>query len=583
MQPLAPHDPMRIGPYRTVAELGRGAMGRVLLAYGPDDRWVAVKLVRDWLVEDREFRARFRREVAASRRVSGSSTAAVVDAGPDDAVPWLASEFLPGPTLQEAVDAAGALPEQAVLRLAAGLASALVSIHEAGVIHRDLKPGNVILTREGPRVIDFGIARAVEQQTADLTRTGGVIGTPGYMSPEQAESAPLTTASDVFSLGSVLVLAATGSGPFDADSTLHTLNNVVRAEPDLSAVPERVREIARGCLARDPTRRPTATELLAAVGPVPPEPWPEAVVTLTRKQHRELTRILEASGQHTTRIDSGSTMVTDPEPPTRVDTRPGPSSGGPAPERTRRGTLRSSPAPRDFRALAVGAVAILAVALIGVLLSLSLDWEPPEGGDGTAEQAADASEVAANGDWVPRFQGEELELPSYVRYGSTCFWGVMDLDAENPMPVELDGETPGEADLAWGLCPGDATAWEGAEPCDLVNGAGCLMRGEVLAIGDGTAAVVSGEGTMDAETCGRAAESGGAVQDGDEYDVRWDIELAQLSSGGSHLFTPEPNGMCIDTGEELFFIEFGDLDYDGRSSVADFSINVYVDSWTPRA
>jgi outer membrane protein assembly factor BamB len=314
--PLSPNDPRQIGSYRVLARLGEGAMGRVLLGVGPDGRPVAVKLVAEWLVRDEEFRARFRREVSASQRVSGAYTAAVLAAGPDDPTPWLASEFLPGPTLLEAGDAVGPLPEATVLRLAAGLASALAAIHQAGLIHRDLKPGNVILADDGPRVIDFGIARAAEGVGSDLTRTGSVIGTPAYMSPEQAESKPLTGASDIFSLGSMLVMACTGISPFAAESTLQTLNSVVRAEPDLSEVPERVRRVAARCLAREPALRATPAEIAAMVGQVPPatSPWPDEMAVLADKQRRELARLLDQAGEHTTLIDNGKTMITANSP-----------------------------------------------------------------------------------------------------------------------------------------------------------------------------------------------------------------------------------------------------------------------------
>ncbi|GAA2168594.1 MULTISPECIES: serine/threonine-protein kinase [Glycomyces] len=328
MQPLSSNDPDQIGPYRVFAELGRGAMGRVLLGAGPDGRPVAVKVVREWLAEEEEFRARFREEVRKSRKVSGQYTAAVVKAGPNDPVPWLASEFLRGPTLGAAIETAGPLPEDAVLRLAAGLASALDSIHDADVIHRDLKPGNVILAVDGPRVIDFGIARAADGGSSDLTRTGAVIGTPGFMSPEQALSEPVTAASDVFSLGAVLVMACTGDSPFATSSTLRTLNNVVRAQPDLTGVPARVRALAARCMALDPDDRPTPAELLELIGPVAPRsnPWPEAVAALADEQHRELARLLDNAGEAPTLIDDGPTLITDPSRPTWV--------GPPAPPRS---------------------------------------------------------------------------------------------------------------------------------------------------------------------------------------------------------------------------------------------------------
>ncbi|GAA2128420.1 serine/threonine-protein kinase [Glycomyces algeriensis] len=356
MQPLPPNDIERIGPYRILAELGRGAMGRVLLGAGLDGRLVAVKMIREWLVEDEEFRARFREEVQKSRQVSGHYTAAVVKAGPDDPIPWLATDYLRGPTLGEAVEAAGPLPEAVVLRLAAGLASALESIHEAGVIHRDLKPSNVILEASGPRVIDFGIARTVEG--ADLTRTGAVVGTPGFMSPEQARSQPLTPASDVFSLGSVLVMACTGSSPFAAASTFDVMNNVVRAEPDLGPVPGRLREIAARCLAADPADRPDPASLLALIGTVPPatRPWPDAVSALAEEQHRELVRLLGNAGEDATLVDNGPTLITDPNRPTWVGrpqhyelepSPPGPQSSEPQPSPP--GPQRSKPQPSPYR------------------------------------------------------------------------------------------------------------------------------------------------------------------------------------------------------------------------------------------
>ena len=188
MKPLGLPDPRRIGPYRIFAQLGRGGMGRVFLAGAPDGRLVALKLVHAQHVEEPGFRERFRREVAASRRVSGAYTAPVVDADVETEIPWLATAFVPGPSLRQAIDAAGPLPPQTAARLAAGLATALGAIHAAGLVHRDLKPSNVLLAADGPRVIDFGVARATDGNTSELTHTGWLVGSPGYMSPEQAES-----------------------------------------------------------------------------------------------------------------------------------------------------------------------------------------------------------------------------------------------------------------------------------------------------------------------------------------------------------------------------------------------------------
>ncbi|MEV0703296.1 WD40 repeat domain-containing serine/threonine protein kinase [Saccharopolyspora sp. NPDC050389] len=310
--------PREVGPYRVLAELGRGGMGRVLLGSGPDGRLVAVKLVHEQLTEDDGFRARFRREVEASRAVSGAYTAAVVDADPDAPTPWLASVFVSGPTLHDTLSSVGALPEAAVLRLAAGLATALTHIHRAGLVHRDLKPSNVLVTDDGPRVIDFGIVRAVSEGRHDeLTRTGWLVGSPAFMSPEQAEGVTVTSAADVFSLASVVVAAATGASPFAGAATLQTLNNVVRLDPDFADVPDAVRRFAEPCLAKDPAARPTAAELLSAIGQLAPsaQPWPEPVHRLIVRRQAEIAEFLEP-GQDATVIVEGraptSTIVDRP-------------------------------------------------------------------------------------------------------------------------------------------------------------------------------------------------------------------------------------------------------------------------------
>ncbi|GAA1985191.1 serine/threonine-protein kinase [Amycolatopsis minnesotensis] len=278
MKPLNPGEAWQVGRYRLLASLGEGGMGRVLLGASPDGRLVALKQVHPGFAHDEGFRSRFRREVETSRMVSGAYTAAVMDADPDAEIPWLASVYVPGPSLKEAVDAAGPLPLESIRYLATGLASALTEIHRAGLIHRDLKPSNVLLTDDGPRVIDFGIARAAEGNN-DLTHTGSVIGSPGFMSPEQAEGKSLTPASDMFSLGALLVMAATGQSPFAGNSTPQTLYNVVHTHPNLTTLPPPVRQLAEPCLAKDPAHRPTPAQLLDHLGAVryASMPWPPPV------------------------------------------------------------------------------------------------------------------------------------------------------------------------------------------------------------------------------------------------------------------------------------------------------------------
>ncbi|WP_327320339.1 serine/threonine-protein kinase [Streptomyces sp. NBC_01235] len=276
------------GAYRLFAELGQGGMGRVLLGAGPDGRLLAVKQIHAEYADEDGFRARFRREVAASRRVSGACTAPVVDADPEAETPWLASVFIPGPTLSGALDEIGPLPEEAVRRLAAGLAIALADIHGAGLVHRDLKPSNVLLAEDGVRVIDFGIARAVAGGTR-ITHTGSLIGSPAFMAPEQASGGHITSATDVFALGSTLVAACTGRPPFAGESVPRLLYAILHDEPDLAAVPPSLRGIIAPCLAKDPSARPAPQELLATIGALAPtaRPWPGALAALTAAQRAE--------------------------------------------------------------------------------------------------------------------------------------------------------------------------------------------------------------------------------------------------------------------------------------------------------
>ncbi|SEL57638.1 protein kinase domain-containing protein [Streptacidiphilus jiangxiensis] len=267
MQPLEADDPAVIGPYRLVARLGAGGMGRVYLARSAGGRTVAVKVVRADLADNPDFRDRFRREVAAAQAVDAAYTAPVVDADRDSATPWLATAYVLGPSLTEAVVEHGPLPEESVRALGAVLAEALASIHGAGLIHRDLKPSNVLLAADGPRVIDFGIARALDGAGAALTSTGVVVGSPGFMSPEQASGKKVGPEGDVFSLGSVLAFAATGHGPFGQESAASLLYRVVHEEPDLERVPSSLREAIGACLMKDPASRPTPQQLLQLLAP----------------------------------------------------------------------------------------------------------------------------------------------------------------------------------------------------------------------------------------------------------------------------------------------------------------------------
>ncbi|WP_107465461.1 serine/threonine-protein kinase [Streptomyces sp. MA5143a] len=280
MEKLGPGDPLgvppgvelrgRIGTYRLLARLGAGGMGNVYLARSDRGRTVAVKHVRQELAEQEEFRARFRQEVQAARRVGGYWTAPVLDADTEADIPWVATGYVAGPSLQAVVGSDhGALPERTVRILAAGLAHALEDIHAAGLIHRDLKPSNVLVTIDGPRVIDFGIARALETITdGGLTRTGALVGSPGFMAPEQVRGDRITPACDVFCLGSVLSYAATGNLPFGAaNSGVHALMfRIAEEEPDLEGLPEGLYDLVRDCLRKDPAARPTLAQILQRTG-----------------------------------------------------------------------------------------------------------------------------------------------------------------------------------------------------------------------------------------------------------------------------------------------------------------------------
>ncbi|WP_329305265.1 serine/threonine-protein kinase [Streptomyces anulatus] len=289
MDKLGSDDPHRIGAYRLLGRLGEGGMGQVFLARSDRGRTVALKLVRRELAEQPEFRARFRQEVRAAHRVGGAWTAPVLDSDTEAPVPWVATGYVAGPSLQRIVSgrpgapvtdsgAYGPLPLRSVRFLGSGLAHALQHIHGAGLIHRDLKPSNVLMTIDGPRVIDFGIARALESvPDGDLTRTGALVGSPGFMAPEQVRGERVTTACDVFCLGSVLAYAASGRLPFGTTESggVHALMfRIAQEDPDLTGVPEDLTGVVRDCLAKDPAARPGTGEILARLGEAEAdEPW----------------------------------------------------------------------------------------------------------------------------------------------------------------------------------------------------------------------------------------------------------------------------------------------------------------------
>ena len=292
VEPLRRWDPEQVGGYVLIGRLGAGAMGQVYLGRSPAGRLVAVKTIKAELAEEPDFRNRFGQEVAAARRVSGAFTAAVVAADSEADVPWLATVYVPAPSLSKLVRACGPLTVPAVRWLAAGCAEALESIHSVGLVHRDLKPANVLVSPDGPRVIDFGVARAAER--IQLTVTRGSVGTPAYMAPEQArDTRQATSASDIFALGATMLCAATGHAPYQGETVMDVLVQLATGPPDVAGLPGELADIVMACLERDPRNRPTSASILArlapaltAAGEVGAPPLPPAALRLIEEYRR---------------------------------------------------------------------------------------------------------------------------------------------------------------------------------------------------------------------------------------------------------------------------------------------------------
>ncbi|MFI9614530.1 PQQ-binding-like beta-propeller repeat protein [Streptomyces sp. NPDC052023] len=412
---LTQHDPRRIGPFEVLGRLGAGGMGLVYLARSASGRRVAIKTVRTELAEDQLFRVRFTREVEAARAVSGFYTAAVVDADPRAAVPWLATAYVPAPSLEEIVNDCGPLPAQAVRWLAAGVAEALQSIHGAGLVHRDLKPSNVLVVEDGPRVIDFGIASGVSNTR--LTMTNVAVGTPAYMSPEQAkDSRSVTGASDVFSLGSMLVFAATGHPPFHGANPVETVFMLLREGPDLEGLPDELRPLIESCMQMDPTARPNPADLQSQLAPHlfgsgsddsgTASAWlPEKAVALieSRRGGRPAARPASGAGRSSGRPSAVPPPPAHdpvvPAPPVSAPPVPAPAGADAGPVRLAGAAVPIGPGPRvaDARAAAVKAPPPEA--------GLAASWAKPRPGVNGAEPAAPATPPPATAEspsgWRP--------------------------------------------------------------------------------------------------------------------------------------------------------------------------------------
>ncbi|MFI0984200.1 protein kinase domain-containing protein [Streptomyces exfoliatus] len=394
LEALPPGRPPRlIGPYRLLARLGAGGMGEVHLACRADDptadphRMVAVKTVREDLEVDGDFRTRFRREIAAARTVDGPGVARLLDADADASSPWLATEYVPGPSLAEAVVRAGALPIEAVRALGAQLAHALDAVHRVQVLHRDLKPANVLLGAAGPKLIDFGIAQAFEATA--LTSTGLVVGSPGFMSPEHlVGSRAVVPASDVFCLGAVLAFAASGRGPFHDDEMAAVIFRISRAEADLDPVPEELRPVLARCLRLDPAERPSAAEVAELLGGgEPPEvfPWPAGVLSLLAESREAARRAGEAAASGAGVADLPTLGPVVPYSPTAMSDRP---VLPPVPVERR----------RPWGAVVAGAVAVAVLATAGVVL---LNRTDGQGGASTGGAGGPGTPSASSGTTAP--------------------------------------------------------------------------------------------------------------------------------------------------------------------------------------
>ncbi|MFE7638159.1 serine/threonine-protein kinase [Kitasatospora sp. NPDC057518] len=400
-QELADDDPREVGGHLLAARLGAGGMGRVYLSYTPGGRPVALKVVRPELAGDPEFRARFAQEVASARRIHGLYTAQVVDAGVDAATPWLATTYVPGPSLQEVVQRHGPLPERTVLLLMAGIAEALQAIHATGVVHRDLKPGNVLIASDGPRVIDFGIARAADASA--LTGTGLRIGSPAYMAPEQAVGRAATPATDVYALGALAVHVAGGAPPFGDGPDPAALYRTVHEEPDLGRVPESLRALLLRCLAKRPEDRPTTAEVIAAARNHPAvggqlrfgDDWLPHPLTSQITRHAELPQVpAEGPGAAGPGWDSARTVLAPTTAPTPTVLAPAPATGaapapaGPLPAGSQVSAGRQAPRTGGRRRTLGRTALTAAVALaVGAAAATALLLDDQESGEAAAAEA----------------------------------------------------------------------------------------------------------------------------------------------------------------------------------------------------
>ncbi|MFJ6382337.1 serine/threonine-protein kinase [Kitasatospora sp. NPDC092039] len=520
MERLAADDPRQVGEYRLLRQLGAGGMGRVYLGRTTGGRTVAVKVVRPDLAGDGAFRARFRLEVEAARRVGGAWTAPVLDADTEGGRPWVATGYIAGPALTSAVGEFGPLPEPAVRTLGVGLAEALAHVHGLGLVHRDVKPSNVLLTLDGPRLIDFGIARALDATTM-LTQSGQVFGSPGFMSPEQANGLPAGPASDVFSLGAVLAYAATGTRPFGSGVSVPVLlYRVLHEEPDLSGLDGPLRAVVRDCLAKDPAARPTPGQLRerldgdgAAAARLGHGDWLPA--PLAAAVGRSAVQLLDLEGEREAGPAPEPTAAGAPGfgPPAPL-TAPAP----PATPLTAPATVPHPPRTRGRRGYGV-----LAAVLVGVLLL--------GGGYLLVERLRDEDQRAtgsSSGQNAPA--GGRTAPPSAPA-------------SKNSEPTD-DGSDPAEDSPAPGASPTEPGP--GTIPAKFLGtwtGERKAVNGDVttvtLTIAQSAPSQAKSRIRVETPTAGAWCEGAWTLSDADESRVTY----ASKTTGYS------PGGRCIDDGE----------------------------------
>lgn len=427
-EPLEEGDPQVVGGYRLVARLGSGGMGRVYLSYTPGGRAVAVKVIRPELAENAEFRKRFQAEVSAASRVHGLYTAPVVDSDTEGSMPWCATAYVPGPSLADAVHDHGPLPVDTVLRLIAGVAEALQAVHREGIVHRDLKPSNVLLAADGPRVIDFGVARAAD--ATSVTQSGTALGTVAYMAPEQVLGGEAASSADVFALGQTAVFAATGVAAFGTGDPHAVLYRVVHEEPDLSRVPGEIQELVARCLRKPAAERPSVAEVIRSVQAIQANRGDEARFTsgawlpgelaagiAARATGADQARAGAASGAHAPGVFGpagsgafGPPTAYSPTSPSHAalpapfvlgpDVPPGPYAPAPWPQPqepapAQTASVASGGNGRKVRGWVLSAASVVLVACGAAAALLLVPGDGDKSDDGAQEVAASRSATAA--------------------------------------------------------------------------------------------------------------------------------------------------------------------------------------------